>query len=258
MLTRHRVWNALNLPLKSKRLGRHVLRLLRSAFRRTTLNDRYDAQTLAVIKRVLGRRSSAIDVGLHTGAILDNILRAAPEGDHYGFEPLPDLFAAAVAKYAAAGKLHLFNAALGDASGSTQFQHVVTNPAYSGILRRRYDRPHEEVVEITVSLMTLDDVLPPAFDVRFIKIDVEGAELQVLRGAAQTLSRCRPFVVFEHGLGAADAYGTEPEMVFDLLTGCGLGISLMHEWLRSGPQLSREALAEEFTSGRNYVFLAHP
>lgn len=240
-----------------KRPARGVFHLLRAATGNVTLNDRYDAQTISVMERVMDRNSNGIDVGLHTGAILNSILRVAPAGEHYGFEPLPHLFAAAVSQYAALDNLHLLNTALGDSTGTAAFQHVVTNPAYSGFLRRRYDRPQEEVVEITVSLMKLDDILPADFDVRFIKIDVEGAELQVLSGAAQTLSRCRPFVVFEHGLGAADVYGTEPEMIFDFLTGCGLRISVMQDWLRSAPPLSREALAEEFSSGRNYVFLAH-
>jgi hypothetical protein len=49
-------------------------------------------------------------------------------------------------------------------------------------------------------------------------------------------------------------------MVFDLLTGCGLRLALMSEWLASGGRksLSREAFADEFNSARNYYFLAHP
>jgi hypothetical protein len=75
----------------------------------------------------------------------------------------------------------------------------------------------------------------------------------------ETLRRCRPYVVFEHGLGAADCYGTRPEMVFDLFTRCGLRLSLMNDWLAYGgfKTLSREAFSEEFDSARNYDFMAH-
>jgi len=116
------------------------------------------------------------------------------------------------------------------------------------------------VVEIQVRLLRLDDLLPSDLPIRFVKIDVEGAELQVLKGAVQMLRRCRPYVVFEHGLGAADCYGTRPESVFDLFTGCGLRLSLMNDWLASGGRktLSREAFAEEFNSARNFYFMAHP
>ncbi len=224
------------------------------------LNTLYNTQTAAVMGRVLECRSNCIDVGCHQGAILDVMLRLTPQGEHYAFEPLPHLYSALVQKYASARNIHLHEAALSDVAGTGSFQYVVTNPGYSGLLMRRYDRPHEEVVGIQVCILKLDDVLPRGFDVRLMKIDVEGAELQVLRGSVEMLRRCRPYVVFEHGLGAADFYGTHPEMVFDLLTGCGLRLGLMSDWLASDGRktLSRQAFADEFNSGRNYYFLAYP
>jgi len=223
-------------------------------------NTLYDAQTAAVMERVLERRSNCIDVGCHVGAILDEMLRLAPEGRHFAFEPLPDLYANLARKYAAAANVQLHEVALSDAPGVATFQHVVSNPGYSGLLKRRYDRPHEDVVEIRVKLARLDDLLPRDVDVRLVKIDVEGAELQVLRGGLEMLRRCRPFVVFEHGMGAADCYGTRPEMVFDLFADCGLRLSLMGDWLdsRGKRTLSRDAFMDEFNAVRNYYFLAHP
>ena len=58
-----------------------------------------------------------------------------------------------------------------------------------------------------------------------IKIDVEGAERQVIEGAIETLRRHAPIVVFEHGPGAQDEYQTSPEQVYDLLvSGAGMRI----------------------------------
>ncbi len=56
----------------------------------------------------------------------------------------------------------------------------------------------------------LDDALPDGLVPRLIKVDVEGAEMLVLRGAQRTIARHRPSILFEHGIGAADRYGSGP------------------------------------------------
>ena len=57
-----------------------------------------------------------------------------------------------------------------------------------------------------------------------MKIDVEGGEERVFAGRPQ-LREHQPPVVFEHGYGAANAYGTEPDDMFGLLVdGAGLRV----------------------------------
>lgn len=63
-------------------------------------NNDYDIQTTKILKKLLKIDSNCIDVGCHKGSILDEILRFAPEGQHYAFEPLPDLCAYLKRKYA--------------------------------------------------------------------------------------------------------------------------------------------------------------
>lgn len=108
-----------------------------------------------------------------------------------------------------------------DAEGGREvsFHHVVSNPAYSGLRERRYDRPNETVEIISVRSARLDDLVADGQRVTFVKIDVEGGELGVLQGGLQMLAEQRPGVVFEHGLGASDYYETRPEDVYDLLVG---------------------------------------
>ncbi len=241
--------------------ARSVVRRLRRPPRLSLaeqLNRAYDRQAMEVISRVSRSDSSCIDVGCHRGAILDQMLCSAPEGAHAGFEPLPDLAAALRDKYRDDRRVTIHETALGDEAGRTTFCHVVTNPGYSGLRRRHYDHEGEEVVEIEVTVARLDDIVPDDAPVDVVKIDVEGAELGVLRGGRETLARCRPHVVFEHGIGAADFYDTRPEQVFDLFDECGLTVSIMATWLEGGPSLSRGEFVGEFDSGRNYYFLAHP
>ena len=224
-------------------------------------NRLYDMQTIAVMKRILQEDSNCVDVGCYQGSILREILRLAPKGTHFAFEPLPRMYQGLREAFGSLTALHLYDYALSDTTGTTSFQHVVSNPAYSGLRERRYDRPHEQIQEIVVKTNLLDNIIPKHIAIQFIKVDAEGAELQVLKGAIETIKNSRPIIVFEHGLGAADYYGTSPDNIYDLLAvQCGLKLFLMREWLESNnvASLSREAFCEQFSSGNNYYFMAAP
>lgn len=223
-----------------------------------TKSRNYDVQTVQVMQRVLRQDSNCVDVGCHQGSMLQDMLRLAPGGTHFAFEPIPGMYAGLQKKFGHLPNVHLHDCALSDTAGTTTFQHVVSNPAYSGLRRRRYDRAHEQVQEIHVETRLLDTLLPQDVSVQFIKVDVEGAELQVLLGAAETIRKHRPVIVFEHGLGGADYYATAPEQVFDLLAGrCGLRLFLMADWLQdSNSCLSREAFCRQFSTGSDYYYMA--
>jgi FkbM family methyltransferase len=218
------------------------------------MNHLYDMQTVEVMRLCLQADSNCVDVGCHQGDILRAILQIAPDGSHYAFEPIPDLFASLKTNFPS---VSISNLALSDEEGETTFQHVTSNPGYSGLKQRRYDRDSEIVQQIAVRTATLDSLLPMDFEINFLKIDVEGAELQVLRGGLNAIERCQPLVIFEHGLGAADYYGTRPEEVFDLLRDrCGLSIFVMKSWLEGRPALSRTEFVRQFQTGENYYFMA--
>ncbi len=228
-----------------------------SVFNGPDKNHRYDLQTEVVIKRVLGAGDLAVDVGCHEGAILDSMIEASPGTAHIAFEPLPHLFDALVAKYAESGVEFHRKALLAEPSGDLEFHHVVSNPGYSGLKERRYDRPDETVELISVPTATLDDIVGERSP-KLIKIDVEGAELGVLQGGRATITRCTPIVVFEHGLGGSDIYGTDPTDVAAFFDEAGMAISLLGTWLEDGPPLTTEQFSAQFHEGRNYYFLAHP
>jgi FkbM family methyltransferase len=226
------------------------------AGRRRRAHRLYDERTFKIIDRVLRPDSNAVDVGCHEGLILRRMLTAAPNGRHFAFEPLPHLAARLRESFPT---VQVHEVALSDAPGEASFVHVVSNPGYSGLRVRRYDRPDEDLARIDVKVDTLDHVLPDDVPITFIKIDVEGAELGVMRGARETIVRWKPHIVFEHGLGGSDYYGTRPEHVYGFLVDeCGLRISLLERFLRGGRSLTAGEFVQQFESGANYYFVAHP
>ena len=86
---------------------------------------------------------------------------------------------------------------------------------------------------------------------------MEGAERWVMEGAKASLSRFKPTLLFECGLGAADYYGTTPEQVCDLLKECGLKVYRLGAWLHGREPLAREDFCRRFNEGRDYFWMAH-
>lgn len=213
------------------------------------LDDPYDQETVAVMRRAMGRRSNGIDVGAHAGVFTDHLVRVAPKGRHVAFEPIPAL-AERLARRFPEARVH--QVALGDETAVVQFRHVTHDPAYSGFSRRPWDTYDEGSVNmIPVSVRRLDDVVDPAVPVHFVKVDVEGSELALFRGAMATLQRWRPVIAFELSM--------DPATNYDLLTeSAGLRISLMSEWLEDRHSLERDQFLDEALGGHHYMFVAHP
>ena len=220
-------------------------------------NHLYDKQTTRIIKQVLKKDSNCIDVGCHKGEILDLLLKAAPSGRHFGFEPIPHMYKNLSEKYADKPNCHIHEVALSNKTGSATFNYVISNPSYSGLKKRKYDKANEEDTQIEVKTELLDNIIPKDLKIDLIKIDVEGGELLVLEGAKQTIDREKPVVVFEHGLGASEFYDANPEKVFNYFQAVKMNISTLSNFLKEKGPLSQQAFSDQFYNRENYYFIAY-
>lgn len=88
-----------------------------------------------------------------------------------------------------------------------------------------------------IPLNTLDNLLFDIGQVDFIKIDVEGYEPNVLRGAAKTLSKYKPDLLLEVNRGALERAGFHPEDIYYELGRYGYKWQITDERLnRAAPQ----------------------
>ena len=239
-------------------LARRVYRKVRSIGRpRSRQSLRYHQQTVEIMSRVVTPGSTCVVVGANRGSLLEEIVRLAPKGLHFAYEPLPELAARLTRRFP---RVSVQQVAVSNVSGESPFFHVVDQPGYSGLRRLGGIPSGLAVREIAVRTAPLDDLLPADLPIAFMKIAVGGAQLQVLEGAEYTIERWRPLIVFEHGTSTLLAYGTTPAMMWDLLVGrYGLRISRLGDWLaRKRPLTAAEFEASVgFHPGSEFCFLAH-
>jgi FkbM family methyltransferase len=194
---------------------------------------RDDAYVRALLRSTLGAGSSCIDVGAHSGSFLRQFLEFAPLGRHWAFEPIPTLAAQLRREFST---VEVHECALSDHDGHAIFQYVPEMPAWSGLRPQPY--PRSTTPQPTeVAIRRLDGLIPEDLAIAFVKIDVEGAELEVLKGAEAVLLRCRPIVLFECAKIHHAHYATTPQDVYEVLARCGLGVFLMDQ---TGPLTAAE------------------
>jgi FkbM family methyltransferase len=125
------------------------------------------------------------DVGANIGQTARRFARAFPSADTIcSFEPVPASFADLQATVKSLPQVRIFNCALGDAAGTVQIS-LGPNSLCNSLRSIR-----DATGSLAVSIDTLDNVCDSnqIDSVDLLKIDVEGFELPVLRGADRRLS----------------------------------------------------------------------
>lgn len=219
-----------------------------------TKNIKYDRLTRKLLKKHLKKNQNCIDVGCHKGEILEIMLKYANQGKHFAFEPIPYLFEKLKTKYR--NKAAIFPYALSDKQGESSFFLVKNAPAYSGIKKRRYDIKNPEFEKIKVKLQTLDECIPSSTKIDFIKIDVEGGEFGVIKGAKKLLQNNKPIILFECGKGGSDYYDTTPSEFYHFLKTIDFKIYLIKDYLKNKKWLDIDSFKDYFETNKEYYFVA--
>jgi FkbM family methyltransferase len=185
-----------------------------------------------VLRRTITPEMNCIDVGCHLGSGLECIVRLAPRGRHIAIEPLPYKAAWLKRKYP---EVEVHQLAIGDGEGDVEFFYQLGKSGWSGL--RRHGRG--SAMTIRVPYRRLDDIVPPDRPIGFMKIDVEGGEYSLFRGARRILTDSRPVVLFECTRSGLDAFGLSASQVYSsLVEETQYRIFLIKDWLSDGQPLS--------------------
>ena len=151
----------------------------------------WNAEEYAAFRAAVGPGGIVLDVGANVGAYTMLLAQwVGPSGAVFAFEPAPAAYAGLVEHVRLnrlGANVRSVRTAIADATSNVLFK--VAGTAGEGRLAIASDRTDETS---TVPVTTLDEFCATEhLDPTFIKIDVEGSELAVLRGARETLRRRR-------------------------------------------------------------------
>jgi FkbM family methyltransferase len=153
--------------------------------------DRYEVK---LIKSMLTSETVVIDVGANIGQIC--LLTAKYAKDVHAFEPNTDNFAVLERNIQANPFTNITANHSAVSNSDTPIVIYVPRTYNTGAISAYPDNSWEVDTE-TVSTVRLDDYCATFASVGLIKIDVEGAELDVLEGASTVLRHHRPVVFME-------------------------------------------------------------
>ena len=167
-----------------------------------------------------------IEVGANIGASLIPIACQFPNFNFHCVEPIPDFFALlkANAESFQVKNVELYNVALSSKEG--QQIEIHTQVGTAGALPQ-YDI-HTPVGVSRLQTATVDSLFSDK-DVRFFKLDVDGFELEVLKGAVKTLTRYMPDCFVEFHTKIMYKLSINPKDVTDFFENLGYNSITIYE-----------------------------
>jgi FkbM family methyltransferase len=186
-------------------LGPHWKALYFEEIDRTSLFETPDGRRtdtgLKLAPFFISGPGAAFDIGANAGRYTYVLEKTVGSEHTYAIEPIPQLASRLTQLFPHS---HIFNMALSDEEGTLDLKIPIVRgfPLWgrSSLEEFRCPEPGDNGTVIEkVSVQTLDRLCETlkVRDVRFVKIDVEGHEFRVLRGAQKTLARWRPVLLVE-------------------------------------------------------------
>jgi FkbM family methyltransferase len=188
----------------TKDVGYFFKRFLRTVFNSSVEDDFNVVDLFPDQKGVL-----FLDIGANQGAAIDVFLKKSKNCHIYSFEPNPYVFSKVHARFKSNTRVKLFNYGLGEREGRYKFFVPVyrgyefdgwgsLSPDFDDSWLSEtllfYDRKFLRIREISCEIKRLDDLNVEPF---FMKVDVQGAELEVVRGGEATIKKFHPVILIE-------------------------------------------------------------
>jgi FkbM family methyltransferase len=201
-------------------------RVLARSKARDFATGRFREPELDLVGSLLRPGEVAVDVGANHGMWTLALSRAAGhDGRVYSFEPVPFTFGtlSAVVRQSGLGNVTLINRGCSDRVATMDMtvplQRSGSSDDLQAHLAARSAARSEKTRSVTVpcEMTTLDVALADVERVALLKLDIEGAELLAMRGAAELIARELPAIVCEVDGTFLEGFGQTPADVVEFL-----------------------------------------
>ncbi len=178
----------------------------------------FEKEILDDLESYLRLDSVIFDVGANIGNHSIYWARRSGGRTVHAFEPVDGTFkmlSRNIELNSLESQIVTYNVALGAAEGSARISH--------------YDKENIGATRLSISstwdikVAPLDGLANSLDRVDFIKIDTEGFELDVLKGSAQTIDRCKPVIFVE-------IFESNKKKVFEFMRSKGYFLQKQYEW----------------------------
>jgi len=191
----------MNFSCRVKRRGQRFTLLVRNGMGLMNFIGNYEMWLDQILPKILNSRHGVfIDVGANTGQTLLKVVPYFPELSYYAFEPNKHCsqYLQALCQENNFLKVHLISLALSDVKGETELLLryaddilATTSPSFRKFTRYAI----RQKVQMTRGDDWLNETAIAA--IALMKIDVEGGELNVLKGFQQTIRKHQPIIICE-------------------------------------------------------------
>lgn len=176
----------------------------------------YEHILLAGYSRFLRHGDVALDIGANEGLHALPLLNlVGPTGRLLAFEPNPEmaqLIRQKLSRISAPIELH--EVAISEHSGFTSFQVAEGVPTESGLRQRKHSAA-SQFREISVRTEPLRTFTAKLSRLDYVKVDVEGADLDALKSGEADIRRLRPLISIEYGFAGYSVYGYDRRSLWD-------------------------------------------
>jgi len=210
--------------------GRFAMGRQSALFRRLAMTRSYEPELASICADHLIAGRDAIDVGANIGMYSVLMAKSLPGRRVLAIEPTPGALnnlRKNLALNAVADRVQVYAGAASDRAGSADIKVVAGREEYSSL----GELSHPSIVgaafeSIQVPMASIDMLVRDAgLSPGFIKIDVEGMEHVVLRGARETLAHHRPIVLAELSEPLLRRNASSAREVLEFLCALGYGVS---------------------------------